>query len=112
MPQPNAQRIYEAAILIGRPNDTFHTYAKWQELGYQVQKGEKATLKVKLWIPAKGNSKNVQSDEKSKDTEREDGSDKKTRFILKSSNLFGAEQVRPVTEENQTQPEEGEQKTA
>ena len=27
----------------------FHTYAYWQELGYQVQKGEKAKFSAKIW---------------------------------------------------------------
>lgn len=41
-----------------------HTYKKWQELGYQVMKGEKSKLKVELWHPSKYKNKDDEDEVK------------------------------------------------
>lgn len=32
-----------------KETEPIHTYAIWQELGYQVQKGQKAITKITIW---------------------------------------------------------------
>lgn len=39
-----------------------HTYSKWQELGYQVKRGEKSQHQIQIW---KACSKKVKTDEES-----------------------------------------------
>lgn len=29
--------------------EEIHTYAKWRELGYQVRRGEKSEIKIRVW---------------------------------------------------------------
>lgn len=41
-----------------------HTYKKWQELGYQVKKGEKSKLKLELWHPSKYKNKDDEDEVK------------------------------------------------
>ena len=37
-------------VSIGMDVDApLHTYAKWQELGYQVKKGEKSQHRIQIW---------------------------------------------------------------
>ena len=38
--------LYKAENNISCP---LHTYAKWQELGYQVKKGEKSNHRIPIW---------------------------------------------------------------
>lgn len=38
--------LYKAEHNISCP---LHTYAKWQELGYQVKKGEKSEHRITIW---------------------------------------------------------------
>lgn len=50
-------------VSIGMDVDApLHTYAKWQELGYQVKKGEKSQHRIQIW---KACSKKVVHDEES-----------------------------------------------
>lgn len=49
--------LYKAEHNITCP---LHTYAKWQELGYQVKKGEKSRHKITIW---KGSSKKIHDEE-------------------------------------------------
>lgn len=61
-----------------------HTFAKWNELGYKVKKGEHATICTKLWKPKtnkvkKGNKTVIEEDE--------------TRMYLCKAYLFTKEQV-------------------
>lgn len=60
----------------------FHTYAEWQRLGYQVQKGEKAVIKTRLWKPI------TKKDEET--------GDNKTKMILVKAALFSNEQVAKI----------------
>lgn len=55
-----------------------HTYAKWQELGYQVKRGEKSEHYITIWKHA--TSKRKTSDEEVQPI--------KTKMFLKSSAFF------------------------
>ena len=63
------------------------TYAEWQKRGYQVQKGEKAVIKTKLWLKSK------------KKIDKSKGNDKDNideHFVLVNASLFAPEQVKKI----------------
>lgn len=62
-----------------KETESIHTYAGWQELGYQVQKGEKAVASFHIW-------KYVGK----KDDEDED------KMFLKKSAFFKRSQVKEI----------------
>lgn len=62
----------------------YHTYKRWQELGYQVKKGSKADFKCVIWKPRRNNNKH---DEESNEEVDHDG------FFQKVSFFFGIAQV-------------------
>lgn len=65
--------------------EEIHTYQKWRELGYQVQKGQKAIAKFPIW---KYVEKKVESeDEKIK-----------TSMFMKNSSWFSRSQVEEIKE--------------
>ena len=59
-----------------------HTYAEWQRMGYQVQKGEKAAIKTKLWKPV--TKKDKETDEK------------EIKMIMVTAALFTNKQVAKI----------------
>ena len=62
-----------------------HTYAKWQELGYQVRKGEKSQHRIVIWKAC---------EKKSKDDE---GNELKTsKLIQKTACFFTENQVEAI----------------
>ena len=61
--------------------EEIHTYAHWRELGYQVQKGQKAIAKFGVW--------------KYTEREKEDGKKEKQMFI-KHSAFFAPSQVEVI----------------
>lgn len=65
-------------------NECIHTYERWQELGYQVQRGEKAIIKLQIWKPTKP-KKNPDPEELPR-----------TRMFLKVSAFFASHQVQPI----------------
>lgn len=69
-------------ILEGGHDIPVHTYAAWKKLGFQVKKGEKASIKIKLWRAIK------KKDEKAKKDE--------LQFILVNTSLFTEEQVKKL----------------
>ncbi len=58
----------------------YHTFQKWQELGYRVKKGEHADLKLAIWKQGKAR-------------ENENGEAVQGRMFLKTASFFGAGQV-------------------
>ena len=60
-----------------------HTYAKWQELGFQVQKGQKALFKTAIY--------------KCVEKKDADGNVKSKKMFPKMSAFFGKSQVQPIT---------------
>lgn len=65
-------------VIIREPEE-IHTYAKWAELGYQVQKGQKAVAKFAIW---------KYTTKKDKETGEEINS-----MFLKTAAFFSASQV-------------------
>lgn len=61
--------------------EEIHTYGHWKELGYQVQKGQKAVAKFGVW--------------KYTEKEKEDGKREKHMF-LKNSAFFAPSQVEVI----------------
>ena len=66
--------------------EEIHTYQRWQELGFQVQKGEKAVVFLTIW--KKVVSKKKEADEASKET-----GGTYDRMIMKRSAFFSRAQV-------------------
>lgn len=58
--------------------EEIHTYQKWKEMGFQVQKGEKSQVRIKIW-------KHV----KNKKTDEE-------KMFLKDACFFTSKQVKLV----------------
>lgn len=75
----------------------FMTYQEWQNCGYQVQKGETAAFKVKLWIKA--------------DKKDADGKLVNNGFIYKTCSIFTGKQVKPISENAEPKSEEKPKKT-
>jgi len=61
--------------------EEIHTYAHWRELGYQVQKGQKAIAKFGVW--------------KYTEKEKENG-EKDKRMFIKHSAFFAPSQVEVI----------------
>ena len=83
----------EAAILTGA-EIPLHTYSAWKSRGYQVRKGEKATIKTSLWKRSKGKkSKDIDDT----DQTTEESAEASGHFFLATAFLFTAAQVEEVT---------------
>ena len=67
-----------------KETEQIHTYAAWKELGYQVQKGQKAVAKFPVW---KYTSKKNE----------ETGEEEKAHMFMKTASFFRLEQVAPIT---------------
>ncbi len=81
----NAQIIAGEMILHGVMEEV-DTYAGWSRRGYQVQKGEKARFKTRIWKPAKvRKAATVDQDA--------DGDEKESKLIMVSASFFGKSQV-------------------
>lgn len=76
------------------PEDIFHTYQEWKELGYQVQKGEKAKFQGKIFLPIRDKQ----------DKEKIKG------YFLKTASFFGVEQVKKIEEEKEEELDDIQQK--
>jgi hypothetical protein len=82
----NREMIEETAMMMGFEYDghNLKTFNEWAKEGFIVKKGEKAFMALELWKPF--TKKLDEKDEKGKEKEE-------TRFMLKMSHLFIAEQV-------------------
>ena len=67
-----------------KETEQIHTYAAWKELGYQVQKGQKAVAKFPVW---KYTSKKNE----------ETGEEENAHMFMKTASFFRLEQVAPIT---------------
>lgn len=74
----------------------FMTYQEWLNSGYQVQKGEKAAFKVKLWVKA--------------DKKDADGNLVNNGFIYKTCSIFTGKQVKPISETEKAEEPKAEPK--
>jgi hypothetical protein len=63
--------------------EEMHTYARWQELGYQVKKGEKSKHKLTIW---RGFTKTIVNEETGEEMSS-------TKIGTKTSAFFLASQV-------------------
>lgn len=91
----NQQRVIQAAMESGLDvNETFYTYQEWKKRGYQVKKGEKASLKVELWIPKKKKDKAEDNDQENKEETH--------RFFTRVTSLFTSEQVKKFDTKGKT----------
>lgn len=63
--------------------EPIHTYTKWKELGYQVQKGEKAITSFMIWKYAI--KKGQEQEQESKDTE---SNENKGKMFMKKASFF------------------------
>lgn len=86
----------EAAILTGA-DIPLHTYAAWKSRGYQVRKGEKATIKTSLWKRSKGKKSKDIDDTDDTDQTTEESAEASGHFFLATAFLFTAAQVEEVT---------------
>ena len=68
--------------------EAIHTYAAWKELGYQVQKGQKAVAQFTIWKYAAGKRTEAETEEA---TEEAPG-----RMFLKKASFFSAAQVQAI----------------
>ena len=69
-----------ASMLMLGTLPAFHTYQAWQDLGYQVQKGQKAAFSAKIW--------------KMTIKKSEEGAEPKKKMIMKQAYFFGPDQVK------------------
>lgn len=63
--------------------EAIHTYAMWKQLGYQVQKGEKAVARFAIW-------KYV--------TNKNEDDEEEPKMFMKNAAWFKASQVAPIKE--------------
>ena len=87
----NREMIEEAAMMIGFEYNgmNLYTFNEWAKEGLIVKKGEKAFMSLELWKPFEYKMKNEDGTPKMKDGKQET----ETRFMLKLSHLFTADQV-------------------
>lgn len=85
----NIERVAQAAADNGVEAEFLFTYKEWQKRGFQVQKGEKATLKVALYIPTKKKAKKAKKNEEGQE-------EQETSFIVKTTSLFTEDQVQKI----------------
>lgn len=87
----NAQIITGEMILNGVMEEV-DTYAGWSRRGYQVQKGEKAKFKTRIWKPAKVRKITMVDQDA-------DGEEKESKLIMVNAAFFGKSQVALVAAE-------------
>lgn len=63
--------------------EEIHTYAKWKEMGYQVQKGQKAVAQFSIWKYTSKRNEETNEEENAK-------------MFMKMASFFRAEQVEKI----------------
>ena len=66
-----------------KETEPIHTYQAWKDLGYQVQKGQKAIAQFIIWKCKSGK-------------ENEDGSKEKDKMFMKKASFFTRSQVEAI----------------
>ena len=72
----------EEEVEVAEP-EPIHTYQKWKELGYQVQKGEKAIAQFTIWKHVTKKAKN-------------EGEEDEQKMFMKKASWFKFSQVAPI----------------
>ena len=80
----NAMAI-ELYKLENKITSPLHTYTKWQELGYQVKKGEKSNHRIAIWKHTTKKTKDKEGNEVNA-----------SKVIPKVACFFTLEQVEPI----------------
>ena len=75
-----------------------HTYSVWQQLGYQVRKGEKAAMSCKIWR-IKGKKAEAEAAEMTEEEKEADG-----RFYKKLAHFFLPSQVDKIEAKPEAEP--------
>lgn len=76
--------------------EPIHTYAMWKELGYQVQRGEKAVASFMIWKYATKKAK----DDENKPAKADDNAEEESgNMFLKKASFFSLSQVKKVEEQ-------------
>lgn len=78
-------------VTVAEPEE-MHTFQTWKELGFIVQKGQKAKITTRLW---KYNSKK----KKSEDSKEEADGEKSRDYYMCKAFLFSASQVARIEDE-------------
>lgn len=92
--EPTAEKMLINGKEVNVP-EVIHTFDTWKKLGYQVQKGEHAVAKFKIW-KFKPNGKKKKDDEAEEKDEVQTG-----RCFMKMAFFFTAKQVQPISKEGQ-----------
>ena len=74
-----------------KETEAIHTFAAWKELGYQVQKGQKAVVALTIWKHTKAKQDSL----KDKDGNELQFVDK-GRMFMKTAHFFSASQVAKI----------------
>ena len=89
--------------------EAIHTYKEWQNLGQQVQKGQKAVAKFTIWMYTSKSKKLTKEDAdsinemviNSDGSKAQEGDEVQTKghYYMKEAAFFSASQVAPIHEE-------------
>ena len=72
--------------------EEIHTFARWQEMGYTVRKGERAVCKLAIWLPKEADGSGAKPDDVTRIPTDADGN-AAPDFTRKTSYFFAASQV-------------------
>lgn len=72
----------DESVMVFKEVEEIHTYQKWKELGFQVQKGEKAVAQFTIW-------KHVSK--KNKETDKDEA-----KMFMKKASFFKRSQVKEI----------------
>lgn len=75
------EQIIAAAMMMHGITEVCHTYIKWKELGYQVQKGSKAVFQANIWKHT---------------TKKNDDGEEVGRMFMRKASFFSASQVKKI----------------
>lgn len=82
-------RVFETELPDGskqivKETEAIHTYEHWKQLGFQVQRGQKAVAQLNIWKHVNGRVND------------ETGSQEPSRMFMKKSSFFSASQVQAI----------------
>lgn len=75
-----------------KETEALHTYKEWQQLGFQVQKGQKAVVKLTIWNFTNKPSKAAKEAAEKAGKEP----DATARYYMKEAAFFSTSQVEPI----------------
>ncbi len=78
-----------------KETEEIHTYKEWQNLGMQVQKGQKAIAKITIWNFTNKPSKAAREEAEKNGQEAQE----KGHYYMKEAAFFSASQVAPAKQE-------------